>query len=142
MQLQTIYPKHMTCTHAVHKPPPDMHLISSSFSDLQVIQMSAQGFTLDCMQCTHCFLSLTIPGTFYWKGVDRVTCHFFPISSLNKAVLQDMFQAFTSRKSLAAAYSYKCCKQQCGISNKWHLEYSTIQNPKPKPKQKGAWCIF
>lgn len=59
--------------------------------------MSAQGFTLIVYSADILFfLSLTTPGTLYWKGVDRVTCHLFPISTLNKAVFQDVFQAFTS----------------------------------------------
>lgn len=39
----------MTCTHAVHKTPTDMHFISNRFLALHIMQVTAQGFTLPCM---------------------------------------------------------------------------------------------
>lgn len=43
IQLYTVQPKHVTCTHAVHIAPTDMHFTQV---DLQVMQISALGFTL------------------------------------------------------------------------------------------------
>lgn len=41
IQLYTVQPKHVTCTHAVHIAPTDMHFTQV---DLQVMQISALGF--------------------------------------------------------------------------------------------------
>lgn len=43
IRLYTVQPKHVTCKHAVHKAPTDIHFTPV---DLEVMQISALGFTL------------------------------------------------------------------------------------------------
>lgn len=83
-----------------------MDFSSSRFLDLRVMQISAQGFRLGCMQCIHYFyVSLTTLGTLYWKRVETVTWYLFLISTFTNAVFSGYTSSFHIFQKICGSYT-------------------------------------